>query len=59
VFEVGYNFRGYNFGTMTYESNMAYALRFMIDTGIVGMSWLTVNPGCYMIRPNSKKESHC
>jgi len=26
--------------TITYESNMPYALRFMIDKDIVGMGWL-------------------
>ena len=38
---------------------MPYALRFMIDTGIVGMSWLTVSKGKYRVRKPSEKDSHC
>ncbi|GEM06433.1 DNA polymerase delta subunit 1 [Rhodotorula toruloides] len=32
---------------MTYESNIAYTLRFMIDYHIVGMNWLELKPGTY------------
>ncbi|KAJ8296854.1 DNA polymerase delta catalytic subunit [Rhodotorula toruloides] len=32
---------------MTYESNIAYTLRFMIDHHIVGMNWLELKPGTY------------
>ena len=43
VFEKGdVKFKGnYNFfGVTTYESNMPFALRFMIDNDIVGMQWI-------------------
>lgn len=38
------------FETVTYESNLPYALRFMIDNGIVGMSWIKIKAGKYRIR---------
>jgi DNA polymerase delta subunit 1 len=36
-----------HFHTTTYESNMPYALRFMIDTDIVGMGWVRLKAGKY------------
>ncbi|PCH44386.1 delta DNA polymerase [Wolfiporia cocos MD-104 SS10] len=47
----------------TYESNIAYTLRFMIDTKVVGMNWIEVPAGSYkLIRDTGKtdrKRSHC
>jgi DNA polymerase delta subunit 1 len=34
----------------TFESDLPYPLRFMIDCKIVGMSWIRLNPGKYTIR---------
>ncbi len=34
----------------TYESNIPYALRFMIDRDISGMSWVEVPAGKYELR---------
>ena len=45
------------FDRITYESNLPYALRFMIDNEIVGMSWLRIGQGKYKIRPNRYKVS--
>lgn len=46
-----YSYRNVNcFKTITFESNMPYPLRFMIDTDIVGMSWLNIKAGKYTIR---------
>ncbi|OBZ73506.1 DNA polymerase delta catalytic subunit [Grifola frondosa] len=42
----------------TYESNIAYTLRFMIDTRVVGMNWIEVPAGKYKIIKD-KKRSHC
>lgn len=39
----------------TYESNIPFALRFMIDTGIVGMGWVELPPNSYLKR--DRKES--
>ncbi|KAF5355326.1 hypothetical protein D9758_006032 [Tetrapyrgos nigripes] len=43
----------------TYESNIAYTLRFMIDTKVVGMNWIEVPAGKYHIISPEKKKSHC
>lgn len=44
-------------GTPTFESNIAYTLRFMIDTNVVGMNWIEVPKGKYVIL-NEGKKSH-
>jgi hypothetical protein len=33
----------------TFESNIAYTLRFMIDTNVVGMNWIEVPAGNYTV----------
>ena len=48
-------YKGLNcFATVTYESNLPYALRFMIDNEIVGMSWIKVVAGKYKLRNSGK-----
>lgn len=58
---------------MTFESNIAYVLRFMIDkkvcsristrlclfSQIVGMNWLEVKKGQYSLRHDKDKLSNC
>ncbi|KAF8884972.1 DNA polymerase family B-domain-containing protein [Infundibulicybe gibba] len=44
-------------GVSTFESNIAYTLRFMIDTKVVGMNWIEVPAGKYEIV--TEKLSHC
>ncbi|KIP08801.1 hypothetical protein PHLGIDRAFT_103803 [Phlebiopsis gigantea 11061_1 CR5-6] len=41
----------------TYESNIAYVLRFMIDTKIVGMNWIELPKGGWSFVKD--KKSHC
>lgn len=43
------------FELVTYESNLPYALRFMIDNSIVGMSWIRVKAGTYRVRATQDK----
>lgn len=43
---------------MTYESNLPYALRFMIDNDIGGMSWIRLNPGRYKLRSYNNKQTN-
>ncbi|EDR05542.1 uncharacterized protein LACBIDRAFT_251819 [Laccaria bicolor S238N-H82] len=43
----------------TFESNIAYTLRFMIDTKVVGMNWIEVPAGKYNIYSPDKKRSTC
>ena len=39
---------------LTYESNVLYALRFMVDKGVVGGCWVTLPKGKYCLGPNGK-----
>ncbi|KAJ7880316.1 DNA polymerase family B-domain-containing protein [Mycena olivaceomarginata] len=44
----------------TFESNIAYTLRFMIDTKVVGMNWIEVPPKKYtIITAGKEKKSNC
>ena len=40
IFEKGFSLDGISFSKITFESNMPFALRFMIDKDIVGMGWI-------------------
>ncbi|ETW78956.1 hypothetical protein HETIRDRAFT_155985 [Heterobasidion irregulare TC 32-1] len=54
------NFRNlFNGPIPTYESNIAYTLRFMIDTKVVGMNWIEVPAGKYKMVKGKDKKSHC
>jgi DNA polymerase delta subunit 1 len=44
---------------LTYESNIAYTLRFMIDTKVVGMNWVELPAGKYEMLDSSEKRSLC
>ncbi len=46
-------------GVMSYESNVPYVLRFMIDKDITGAGWLECPAATYAIRTEREKESHC
>ncbi|KAI9138914.1 DNA polymerase family B-domain-containing protein [Paraphysoderma sedebokerense] len=43
--------------TTTYESNLAYLLRFMIDLKVTGMNWLEIPKGRYKMR-HSRSSSY-
>ncbi|KAJ7178836.1 DNA polymerase family B-domain-containing protein [Mycena crocata] len=43
----------------TFESNISYTLRFMIDTKVVGMNWIEIAPKRYSILSMEAKQSHC
>lgn len=45
-------------GVLTFDS-IQYVLRFMIDTHIAGMSWVSVEPGKYHMIPARDRHSHC
>ncbi|KIM44857.1 hypothetical protein M413DRAFT_442827 [Hebeloma cylindrosporum] len=54
------DFRGLFDGiTATFESNIVFTLRFMIDTKVVGMNWIEVPAGKYKIVPPRSKRSTC
>lgn len=46
------------FSSLTYD-NISYMLRCTIDTGIVGMSWVTLPKDKYKVIPNHQRESKC
>mmetsp|Transcript_16058 Transcript_16058/g.17971 ORF Transcript_16058/g.17971 Transcript_16058/m.17971 type:complete len:1054 (-) Transcript_16058:969-4130(-) len=48
--ERGFQLGDRTFQTFTYESNIPFALRFMIDTKIVGMNWIELEPETYKLR---------
>ncbi|KAI0713808.1 delta DNA polymerase [Earliella scabrosa] len=43
----------------TFESNITYTLRFMIDTKVVGMNWIEISGGKYTLLSEKDKRSHC
>ncbi len=43
----------------TYESNIAYVLRFMVDKDIRGGAWIEMPKGTYNVRSTAQKVSHC
>ncbi|KAI5287326.1 DNA-directed DNA polymerase delta [Ascosphaera aggregata] len=45
-------------GVMTFD-NIQYVLRFMIDTGLSGMSWVKVDAGNYNLLPMKERHSNC
>lgn len=45
--------------TTTYESNVLYALRFMVDRGISGGCWLEAPAGRWHLVPAQGRVSHC
>ncbi|CEL61853.1 DNA polymerase delta subunit 1 [Rhizoctonia solani AG-1 IB] len=54
------NYQGlFNGPITTYESNMPFELRFMVDREIVGMNWVEAPAGTYELRSNTQKISNC
>lgn len=43
----------------TYESNVLYPLRFMIDNEIGGMTWVRIAKKNWELRHKERKETHC
>lgn len=58
IFELGFSYTDVRFDTITFESNIPYELRFMIDTGIFGMGWIELKKGTYTVR-KLNKDSNC
>lgn len=49
--EKGFSFAGFNdWSAQTFESNLAYLLRFMIDCKVKGANWIELPAGAYMMR---------
>nr|CAD7203421.1 unnamed protein product [Timema douglasi] len=48
-----------NHNYQAFESNVDFDIRFMVDTGVVGCSWVELPAGKYQLRERSKKVSRC
>ncbi|ELR25172.1 polymerase (DNA directed), delta 1, catalytic subunit [Acanthamoeba castellanii str. Neff] len=61
ILEAGLVFDGYPNGRtfQTYESNIAFVLRFMIDKKMTGAAWLELAANKYEVVPDDQKVSHC
>ncbi|KAJ6485901.1 DNA polymerase family B-domain-containing protein [Mycena sanguinolenta] len=57
--ECRYEFFSTDAPIATFESNIAYTLRFMIDTKVVGMNWIEVPAKKYTIVSERDKKSRC
>ncbi|CAM9213746.1 unnamed protein product [Choristocarpus tenellus] len=43
----------------SFESNVPFVLRFMVDKEIAGASWVELPPGSYSVRSEHQQKSHC
>lgn len=50
--------KGFEDGVRTFD-NIDYVLRFMVDTGLSGMSWVELPAGKYTMTPVKDRQSHC
>lgn len=50
---------GYSFDGKTYESKLSFPLRYMIDNGIVGVSWITFPKEKYIVKNQKYQISTC
>lgn len=58
--EDGFDFNGSGARAyQTYESNIDFELRFLIDTGILGCNWIELSPRMYLARSAAERTSHC
>lgn len=57
VFEDGFVIEDVRFNDRTFESNIPFVLRFMVDKDIPGMSWVKIAGGKFTHR--KQKISHC
>jgi DNA polymerase delta subunit 1 len=44
---------------LTYESNILFVLRCMIDSNITGSGWIEIKKGDFTLRSKKEKQSHC
>ena len=44
---------------LTYESDILYSLRFMVDCSITGGQWVTLPAAGYQVQPRHARLSHC
>ncbi|CAG8570555.1 13511_t:CDS:10 [Cetraspora pellucida] len=54
-----FTFKGREVGAITFESNIKYVLRFMIDCKVTGANWIELPPKTYRFCAEFEKYSHC
>ena len=60
ILEKGFSFDGRpELMLQTYESNVPFVLRFMVDQKIVGCNWLELPPATYTVRAPNDKQTRC
>ncbi|KAL8577740.1 DNA polymerase delta catalytic subunit [Nucella lapillus] len=51
LLELGFQCPGYsNYGFQSYESNIDFEIRFMVDSNVVGCNWIQLPAGVYRVR---------
>ncbi|KAL5007030.1 hypothetical protein ScPMuIL_015836 [Solemya velum] len=59
LLEGGFICPGYSqYGFLTYESNIDFEIRFMVDCEVVGCSWIETPAGKYKLRDNISKQGN-
>ncbi|OMJ22245.1 DNA polymerase delta catalytic subunit [Smittium culicis] len=60
MFERGIDIPGVgSYASQTFESNLEYVIRFLVDMKLVGSGWLELAAGKYKIRSDAEKKTHC
>lgn len=54
IIERGFNYRDNLYSAQTYESNVPFALRFMVDVGMTGMCWVELPHESYTARQSNR-----
>ena len=57
--ENGVSVGGHKIGGVTYESNLPFALRYMVDMGITGMCWVELPAHQYKLLDQRRRRSNC
>ena len=57
LFEKGFMFKKQFLKCLTYESSLAFTLRFMIDIELMGFGWLQLPKGNYKKRANDNEKA--
>lgn len=58
LLEQGFQCPGYGqYGFTSYESNIDFEIRFMVDSGVVGCNWIEVPAGKYKLRDKENSDS--
>ncbi|XP_066276800.1 DNA polymerase delta catalytic subunit-like [Branchiostoma lanceolatum] len=58
LLEQGFSCPGYGLhGYQSFESNVDFEIRFMVDTGVIGCNWIELPPGKYRVRSGGLMKS--